>query len=85
MDRLEQAILDVDRLSPDNVDDPRTPNEVLTHWAVVYSFHRVSSDGPDSVQIADIRSTGMSYWQAAGLYDAACRVAQDEPWDDDRD
>lgn len=80
--RLEAAIVEVDRLVCERDGDPRTDREMLTHWAVVYSFHRAEDDG-ESTQLAEIRSAGLSYWQVAGLYNCAARVAEDEPYTED--
>ena len=53
--RLADCIAEVDRLAFGD----RTDQELLTHWAVVYSHVLVDDDG-DASQVSDIRSDG---WQ----------------------
>lgn len=64
----------------------REPNEILTHWAVVYSHTKVEvDDDSDMTQVSSMRSDGMSYWQAAGLFQSEATLAFHEPWERDDD
>lgn len=79
---LQAAIEKCDRLKYGD----REPNEILTHWAVVYSHTIIDADAADDMtQVSSMRSDGMSYWQAAGLFQSEANVGFREPWDRDDD
>lgn len=83
--KLEEAIKECDRLAIESHgDEPRDPNEVLTHWVVVFSHTKLEDDQTrDSTQVSSLRSDGMSYWQAVGLMAVEQHGALREPFDEE--
>lgn len=66
-ERLRQAITDVDA----EVNGARPPNELMTHFLVVYVHAEFGSDG-DASQISHLYPEGgMPNWQALGLLRSA--------------
>jgi hypothetical protein len=70
-DRLQQAIIDVDA----EVNGERPPNELLTHFMVVYAHAEFGA--VDATQVSHIYpESGMPNWQALGLLSSATAYLQ---------
>lgn len=59
---------------------PRSDNEMVTHWVLVYSHTQFGDDGEDSSQVSSMRSGPMDYWMVAGLLQAHAYGNLSSPW-----
>lgn len=81
-ERLREAIIEVDRLFSERKGEPRGPNEMLTHWLVVASYHQ-TGDTPDedATQITTLRAP-MAMWMELGMLETAVEYARHDLYPD---
>lgn len=65
--KLFEAIVEVDRLFSVQYDDPRSSDELLTHYIVVGSFSRLDEDGLSTALVRISGPGDMNDWQGLGL------------------